>query len=269
MQDKLSQRVYEWVCQQLLSGALRGGDRVSELAVAKATGVSRSPVREALVRLRAEGLIEHVPKLGASVRIPSRAEMVELYQAREWLEGGAAATLARRHEAEVLKRLQAYVDGTLEVAREFYRRGVPEMPEDLGKRLAALDTEFHLAVMQASGNRLGLEALARTHLMIQIGGYRLKRYNAEVVTRIYTDHDTVLRAIRRGDEAEAWGAMVRHVRWSEETVRNQLAAGSGGKGAGVEGPAGLPAVAVSGVGAAWPEPMRALIGQLEGAAGRR
>lgn len=255
MQDKLSQRVYEWVCKQLLSGALRGGDKVSEVAVAKATGVSRSPVREALVRLRAEGLIEHVPKLGASVRIPSRAEMEELYQAREWLEGGAAAALARRRDSEKLQALQRFVDETLALAREFYRRQAVQLTEDDAKRLAALDTEFHLALMQATGNGMGLEALARAHLMIAIGGYRLRRYTAEIITRLYTDHDLILRSIRRGDEQEAWAAMVKHIRWGAATARDQL------------DPRSVADAALGGVGGvgvvAWPEPMKALLEQFE------
>lgn len=247
MSDKLSQRVYEWVCKQLLDGTLRGGDKVSELALAKATGVSRSPVREALVRLRAEGLLEHVPKLGASVRIPSRAEMEELYEARAWLEGGAAATLAGEHDAETITTLQGFVDEALELARGFYERRAIELDEEAGRRLAALDTQFHLAVMQACGNSFGLETLARTHLLIAVGGYRVKRYTAEVVTRIYTDHDAVIRAIRRGEENEAWQAMVKHVRWSAATVREQLAPGAVAEGAPT---------------AAWPEPMRALLERL-------
>lgn len=251
MTDRLSQRVYDHVCRQLLSGTLAGGDRLSELTLARETGASRSPVREALVRLRAEGLVEHVPRLGSSVRTPARQDLEALYVTRQWLEAGAAAALADADPAPDLTTLQQLNDQMLQVARDFYRVNAERLDADTARRLALLDSEYHLEMARATGNGLGLEMLARTHMLIQIGRYRLAQHTREQVARIYTDHDLILRAIRRRDAREAAALVVGHVRWGSEAVRAQFV--------------GLDDRKRDGPAADWPEAMRAILEAADGA----
>jgi DNA-binding GntR family transcriptional regulator len=224
MRDELSQRVYEHLCSRLLSGSLAGGDKISELAVARETGTSRSPVREAMVRLAAEGLLDRVPKLGAFVRTPSPRDIRELFEVRRWLEAGAAASLASGPEPDTLRRLVAIHEDILDVARRFYAQGGVWLSPDLTERLGTLDSEFHLAVAQATGNDLGLRMLIRTHMMIRIGRYTLGAYSREHVARLYTDHDLVLRAIRRADPEQAWSRMDAHVQWTGQAVSESFKA---------------------------------------------
>lgn len=241
MSAELSQRVYDHLCRQLLTGELAGGDKVSELAVAKQTGVSRSPVREAMVKLAAEGMLDRVPKLGAFVRTPGKADIAEFFGLREWLEAGAAATLARQQTPpspvlpptapasaaaptlnDTLAPLLRIHEDTLALARELYALNTDVLPQPMTDRLTTLDNEFHLALMQATGNAAGLRALVRAHMLIRMAGYRMGLYNREHVASIYTDHDRVLRAIRRGDATEAHSAMAEHVQWSADSVRAQF-----------------------------------------------
>ncbi|MBA4028800.1 MAG: hypothetical protein C0475_06660 [Planctomyces sp.] len=246
MSEELSQRVYDHLCQCLLDGRLSGSDRVSELVVAKQTGVSRSPVREALVRLRAEGLLQHVPKLGSFVRSPSRSDLEDLYAVRQWLEAGAAGAVALARDEESLTTLQRLNDETLAIAREFYRSGQQRLPAEQAARVGAIDTEFHLTLASATSNDFGSRLIARAHMMIAVGRYRVGAYGAEHVSRMYTDHDLVLRSIRRGDALEASRVMGEHIRWSASAVREQFDARQS-------------APASRGSRADWPEPMRRVI----------
>lgn len=252
MSAKLSQRVYDHICRQLLTGGMRGGDRLSELKLVAETGASRSPVREALVRLRAEGVLDHVPKLGSSVRTPSREDLEQLYAAREWLEAGAAVELARQGAAANVTLLQKLNDEILSIARSVFQLGSLTIDEARCARLSAIDTEFHLALMKATHNPFGVRMLAHTHMLIQVGGYRLSRYSAEHVTRLYSDHDLIIRAIRRGDEQGAWVVTKDHLRWNLDSVRAQFKPPEQAEGA---------TDTVRPVGD-WPEPMRVLLEQL-------
>ena len=91
-----TEHVYLQICQAIREGQFRQGDRIREDEVAQALGVSRTPVREALLRLRSRGLIEFSAGRGASVITLSRAQVLELYAMREVLEG-AAARMAAEH----------------------------------------------------------------------------------------------------------------------------------------------------------------------------
>lgn len=252
MVHKLSEKVYDHLCRQLLSGGLRAGDRVSELAVAKATGVSRSPVREALVRMRAEGLLEHVAKLGASVRVPSAADLEDLGRARRWLECGAVGTLAERRESAALAEVERVQQEVLGLAMKFYRGQKAELGEAEARTLEGLDTEFHLGLMRASGSRFGLESLVRVMIVIRVGTGGERGRSREDVTRLYSGHDLILRAIRRGDGAEASRLMGEHLA-AEVAAR---------AGAGTDGAGGGSAKAGSERAADWPEAMRALLEEL-------
>lgn len=230
------------MCRQLLSGELRPGDRVSELALAENTGVSRSPVREALVQLRAEGLLDHTPNLGSFVKAPDRSLMGELYALRQWLEGGAAAHLAGltpraggatasnalggspaastqpragaagSQTAPDLAPLTAVNEQILSLAREFYRAGPYTLSSDMAARLARLDSEFHLLLVTAAANRPALKSLVHALMLIRLGRHDTSDPRTrEHLARLYTDHDLILRAIRHGDAAEAFRLAGEHV----------------------------------------------------------
>src|SRR3954465_2999259 len=82
----LWQRVYDHLRSEILAGHLEPGTELAEVALSEQLGVSRGPLREAIGRLAAEGLVTVRPRRGAVVRSLSKEEFVELYQVREALE---------------------------------------------------------------------------------------------------------------------------------------------------------------------------------------
>jgi len=122
--------VYEVLREAILSGAFPPGERLRQEALATAIGVSRVPVREALLKLDAEGLVDFSTHKGAVVQTLSHAEIVEIYELRDLLETHALRKSMERMTPERIARLrdlaaemdkQAEGDPFLEVRVRFYR----------------------------------------------------------------------------------------------------------------------------------------------------
>ena len=91
----IRERAYLHIQQLLLSGQLEAGSSVSELLLAKELGSSRTPIREAMNQLAAEGLLEQSPNGGMIVAQLGREDIIELYELREALEVYAVGKIAR------------------------------------------------------------------------------------------------------------------------------------------------------------------------------
>src|SRR5438477_12972474 len=112
----LWQRVHEHLREEILSGRLGAGAELQEVALSTELGVSRGPIREAIGRLAAEGLVTVRPRRGAVVRSLSKQEFLEAYQVREALEWMAVRLAVPRLREEALAAVQRRVDGMEEHA---------------------------------------------------------------------------------------------------------------------------------------------------------
>jgi DNA-binding GntR family transcriptional regulator len=130
----------ELIRQAILDGRLDPGSRLKEEELARELGISRTPVREALLMLQAEGLIETTPNRGAVVRTHDAADLIDLYQLRALLEGYAARLAAARVSEEELGLLGDSCDRFDRIAGDDIRQLVKE---NLG---------FHSAIHAAAGS---------------------------------------------------------------------------------------------------------------------
>ncbi|MEL6128188.1 MAG: GntR family transcriptional regulator, partial [Pseudomonadota bacterium] len=138
-------------------GTFQPGDRLRETDVAERLALSRTPVREALRRLEAEGIIEHRPRLGAVIRSLSHAEVVELYEMRVVLERTAAEMAAQHAVAAEIDQLE---DLNAAIGQE----------TDQPHRAAAINQDFHRGIYLATRNRFLLEsARALNNAMMLLG----------------------------------------------------------------------------------------------------
>jgi len=140
------------VRQRILDNVWPPGHRALEQEVALALGMSRTPVREALMRLAAEGLVEVIPRHGMRVLPVSPADMQEIYQILTALECMAAELLASRQPKPA--ELQPLVDATAAMDRAL-------QAEDLDA-WAAADERFHAQLVALAGNRQ-LEATVQNY----------------------------------------------------------------------------------------------------------
>lgn len=214
MSKGLRKVVYDYLCEALLTGELRSGSRVCELTVAKATGVSRSPVREAIGQLRAEGVLEQIPGYGAFVTSPTREGLDEAFQVREWLECEAVFALASMRDRPPLDDARAACDRMMDLLRSQHGDGNQTITETAYDQLERMDRDFHAALLKAARNRRVVKIIADTRLLIHATGCRPRPLTAEHLSKIFTDHDVILRTIQRGEASEAREQMLSHIRWA-------------------------------------------------------
>src|SRR6201991_4827488 len=103
-------RVRDLLEEAILEGELKPGERLRAEALAQRFGTSRTPIREALLQLEGQGLVEVEPNRGAVVRAFDREDLLDLYRVRALLEPAAAALAARRLESREWHRLQTLCD---------------------------------------------------------------------------------------------------------------------------------------------------------------
>lgn len=196
----LWQRVYDHLRTEILDGRLEPGAELIEVALAEQLGVSRGPLREAISRLAAEGLVTVSPRRGAVVRSLSKEEFLELYQVREALERMAVQLAVPRLTDEQFEEL-----ASLNAEMETHAAG-NEVESFFEANLA-----FHARLLEASGNRK-LEELYR-QLLGQLGRYRLRSLTLRGnLKRSVSEHKAILRAARRGDAERAAQLMAEHIR---------------------------------------------------------
>ncbi len=189
-------RAYEALKQKICDGAWAGGDARLEREAADEIGVSRTPLREALIRLEKERLVKVRPRRGFVVLPISASDMAEIYEILTALESHAAAKLAARKDADAaLARLDAAVDAMDAALRA----------NDLEK-WAQADLEFHRALVEEAGNRRLAEIVATVSDQVNRARLATLRLRPKPL-RSNTDHRAVLKAIRNGN-AEA--AYLRH-----------------------------------------------------------
>jgi DNA-binding GntR family transcriptional regulator len=192
-------QVYEAIRERISNGSLPRGARVHQEDLALELGVSRTPVREALRRLAAEGLVEMRTNRGARVADVDQGGMLSAYDARLVVEPGAARLAASRRLAEPLARMRAAVADQ--------RRAVRSV-----QRSFEANREFHLALVAASGNEY-LVALAERLWVARIGATIYER-QVETQERMLLDvgeHEQILAAIEAGDGRRAESLTRRHL----------------------------------------------------------
>ncbi len=210
----LKPEAYLRVRSHLLGGTVRPGQRLSHRALAKDLGLSRSPVREALLALEAEGLIEHRPQSGAYLREVSPRELEELYDMREVIEPYAAARAAECASAALRTRLRRSCDAFAAIASR------PDLAEWLvavehRQRLSALDREFHATILEASGNRLAHRFFEAAQVLALVVSWNFSNADpATLAARTRSSarqHGTICAGILGRDPARAARAMRSHV----------------------------------------------------------
>lgn len=209
---------YEWLRGSIRSGELLPGQRVAEADLAKAMGLSRTPVREALSRLDGDGLVLSRGR-GVQLRVLTSAEMREVLECRAALEGYAVAAAARLQLAGELRPAQlARVEGLMTACDLSTRTDGP------GEGALA-NRSFHLAVAALAANTLLDAQLSRMWDQILVAtraGLELPARAADV----HREHEDIVNAIRGGHPDRARTAVERHIGATTQLALPDVAASS-------------------------------------------
>ena len=208
----LEEQVYHSLEEAIIAGEYKRGDALTEMSLSEKLGVSRTPVRSALHRLSKEGLVEIIPNRGAMVIGVSNDDLVDTYKIRMRLEGLACAMAAERMTEEDKIALEETVE-----LSEFY------LKKNDVERLKELDTEFHIIIYRASGNRMLCKILSELHR--NISSYRKLALTVPGrLERSIEEHRSILAAIKSADPKMADKLTFEHI---EKAMDNMIIATKG------------------------------------------
>ncbi|OEV13916.1 GntR family transcriptional regulator [Streptomyces nanshensis] len=210
-QPPAAERVYTHVKQCVLDRRYEGGMLLTEGELAEAVGVSRTPVREALLRLEVEGLIKLYPKKGALVLPVSAQEITDVVETRLLVEQHAVRKSSDPVRAELIARLEEL----LEEQRAHADAG------DL-TAFAVSDRCFHAAIVKSTGN----EILTRLYDQLRDRqlrmGVAMMHAEPDRIAKSIAEHAEITEAVRAGDADAAADAVRRHVTWVRHLVHGDV-----------------------------------------------
>jgi GntR family transcriptional regulator, rspAB operon transcriptional repressor len=195
----LSAQIYELAREAIVSLWLKPGQAISEKEIAAQLGVSRTPVREALMRLSGEGLIEVFRQSGTFVSPIKLHDVYEGLLIREALETAVVRQATRKFDRRFESRFEALLARQRECAERDDYDG-----------FHALDEEFHRTISECSGTprvwRLIISAKAQLDRVRRLGIRAPGQFQ-----RILQQHESIVAGMKSGDEARAASALQEHL----------------------------------------------------------
>ncbi|WP_205315195.1 GntR family transcriptional regulator [Nonomuraea lactucae] len=201
----LSAEVAGHIKELIFEGSLEGGQRIPQDAIAEDLGVSRLPVREALIGLQADGLVENEPHRGAFVVPLTREDIRDHYAMYGWIQGLAAARAATKIDESVVERLEALI---VEMRRH------PDAPST-----NEAHWEFHSLINHVGGSR-------RLRSVLRQMAHNLPRSVYDVPPAASPEaeagHLEIVQALRAGDSTRVATACEAHLKSEGELVVAEL-----------------------------------------------
>jgi DNA-binding GntR family transcriptional regulator len=207
--ENLTQQVYRLIRDEILQGKLNSQKRLTEEFFAKTFGISKSPIREALNRLEADGLIKIRPRRGAFVVDFSLQDIREIYEMREILEACVVRSVTL--DQKTIAALRESVD----TAEANFRKR-----EKLNYIRA--DATFHQLLARACNNSRVRKAIESMHDQTII----LRHSTFELANPVsITEHRQILSALEQGKNEKAERFIIEHIRGVRDRLLKRLAAG--------------------------------------------
>lgn len=190
----LREKIASMIRASIIDGRIAAGEKLREPVLSRQLGVSRTPLREALLQLDSEGFVEMTPRRGAVVRPLSKQDAAETYEVKGALEALAARLACERMDPDTLRKLKDINDRIASLRRA---RGADQA------RILQLNTEFHQTLTDASGN----EKLSQYVRVLRAQALRYNYIYLSVMSRLeesVAEHTQILDALRgkRADEVE-------------------------------------------------------------------
>jgi DNA-binding GntR family transcriptional regulator len=203
--EKTSVALVRTIRSAILDGRLAPDQPLPEVELAKQLGTSRTPIREALLLLEREGLVEAQPNRGATVKRYRPEDIKEIYDLRAVLEGEAARWAAERVTERDLRRLEASCD----------RYSKLRTDSDMLPDLAEENFAFHRGILEAAGSaRLTRMVGEVTAVPMIYQSYMT--YSPEHRSIVEREHREILQALRDRDGDRAAELMRTHVQWARD-----------------------------------------------------
>jgi len=196
--------------EAIVKGRITPGEKLNEPSLAEQFSVSRGPLREAIRRLVAMGLVTHTPHVGATVVTLELSSIIDLYEVREVLEGKAAALAAVNMTTEQIDGLHQ----VLKLHRQHYENNAGEYMQAEG------DFDFHYQIINGSGNTLLKKQLCdELYHLIRMFRYQTSRFKARSNNAL-VEHEQLIYAIEQRDPNMAEMLMRGHIARAKESIKH-------------------------------------------------
>ncbi|MFF4227028.1 GntR family transcriptional regulator [Streptomyces abikoensis] len=202
-------RVYAHVKDAVLQRRYEGGTLLTEGDLAQAVGVSRTPVREALLRLEGEGLLKLYPKKGALVLAVSAQEIADVVETRLLVEKYAAGKAVPAPPG-LIARLEELVDEMRDQA------AVGDL-----NAVSRSDRAFHAEIVRSAGNRILSDLYEQLRDRQLRMGVAVMHAHPDRIAKNIAEHTEILTALRSGDAEAATDIVHRHVSWVRNLARGE------------------------------------------------
>lgn len=196
MKQNLNELAYEFIIQKLSTGELKPGQKLSEPSLAKACGISRTPMREAVRRLVEEGVLYQVVKSGTYVTGFAPKDVSDAYEIRSVIESAMIEEAVGKLTKKDFATLQTDCDHmhaaicAMRKAKMAVMTGKPESD------FLAADIDFHLTLLRASGNSLAEKIIVNAYRRNQFFGTHSHQRTLEHVASAWKFHCEILKACR-------------------------------------------------------------------------
>lgn len=216
-----TEEVTDVLREHIMSGHIRPGQRLQQVPLAEALGVSRTPLRTALANLANEGLLQYESNRGYTVREFSLEDVTDAYEARSVLEGRASAIAARTGmRAEQIAKLENYLD----VGDRLLAKGFLD-PKDIDP-YRDMNVRFHDAILHTAGNRWITDFVRQTQKIPFASNRLIIWQDLDIMIRSHDDHHRILRAIKDRDPTRADSIMREHVQFAGEYLKDCVERGA-------------------------------------------
>lgn len=212
--EPLSTQAYYRILQCLLDQSLPTDKRISESALAKQLGISRTPVREAINRLESEGYLYQIAGSGTFRAEPDRQQLIEAYEVREALEGQAAAKATLRMTPSERVELKLQCDNMHTAIRAMRDSGDDFLTGEPLKQYLVADLKFHLLLLRAANNRTVLKIVTDRRIRDCAFGDTSHHRTLSHVSQVWLVHARIARAVGRKNPKAARYWMRQHIRSS-------------------------------------------------------
>jgi DNA-binding GntR family transcriptional regulator len=211
--ETLSETVFRRIQAAIIKGDIAPGSKLSEPELARTYGISRGPLREAIHRLEGQRLLVRIPNVGARVVSLSHAELIELYEIRESLEGMACRLAAQRMTLEEIDELRRVL--------ETHERDAA-FQAGLGYYQQEGDFDFHYRIIQGSGNKTLTQMLCGDLYQL-VRMYRIQfSATPNRPRQAFAEHHRILDAIADRDGELAELLMRRHIGASKRNIERHF-----------------------------------------------
>ena len=215
MAENLKVKAYRFIRDGLIQGQWSQGEIYSTVKIARNMGMSLAPVREAIVQLETEGLIEKVENHGVRLKRLNREELLDMFNVREAMETQAAILAIERASDSEVQELRGIFTKQLQVIRTLHKQRLSSNVGVLSEQSHQYDIEFHLFLVAMARSRQILKIITDLHILNQVTrnkgllpGVTYENYQANVIRF----HYRILRALENRDDSAAEYWTRRHIR---------------------------------------------------------